>query len=135
MTQILGQWIDRENRLSSASAVPIRLQFLAVGRRPLLDIAEGRAIKIAGDDATVEVHGSARSGVMGMEVRRCVAAFIPIHVDRYSSEVADPRHAPMLALGHLCLAGGRRVSVAAWGSVALRYKSPIRIQVISDPRA
>src|SRR5712691_6256239 len=38
---------------------------------------------------------------MCMEVWRCVAAFIPVHVDRDSSEVADPRHAPMLTLMHL----------------------------------
>jgi len=41
-----------------------------------------------------------------MEVRRCVAAFIPVHVNRYSSEVADPRHAPMLASATRGLARG-----------------------------
>jgi len=38
---------------------------------------------------------------MGMEVGRRMAALIPVHMDRYSSEVADARHAPMLAVGFL----------------------------------
>ena len=56
LTQILGEWINRDNRLGSASAFPIRLQFVSVRQRPLLDIAQSRAIDIAGDDATVQVH-------------------------------------------------------------------------------
>jgi len=61
------------------------------------DVAQSRAIDGAGDDATVEVHGSPRSRVMGMEVRHGAAAFIPVHIDLNSSEVADSRHARMLA--------------------------------------
>jgi hypothetical protein len=68
---------------------------------PLLDIPHGRTIDFAGDDTTIQVHGSARSCVMGMKVRRRVAALNPVHVDRYSSEVADARHAPMSAPSHL----------------------------------
>jgi len=30
LNQILGEWIDRDNRLGSASAFPIRLQFVSV---------------------------------------------------------------------------------------------------------
>ena len=96
-TQILGEWIDRDNRVGAASTFPIRLQFVSVCHRPLLDVAQSRAIDIAGDDATLEVHGSPRSRVMSMEVRHGVAAFIPVHIDRDSSEVADSRHARMLA--------------------------------------
>jgi hypothetical protein len=44
--------------------------------------------------------------VVGVKVRRCVAAFIPVHVNRNSSEVADPRHAPMLAPSHFGSAFG-----------------------------
>lgn len=67
--QILGQWIDRDNRLGSPSAFPIRLQFGSVRQRPLLDIPQGRGIDIAGDDSAIQVDGRTRSRVMGMEVR------------------------------------------------------------------
>ena len=41
-----------------------------------------RGIEIARNYAPIQVHGSARPCVMRMEVRRCVTAFIPVHVDR-----------------------------------------------------
>jgi hypothetical protein len=45
-----------------------------------------------------------------------VAAFIPIHVDRYSSEVADSRHEPMLALANCRLAPRPISARLAYGS-------------------
>ncbi len=57
--------------------------------RALLNVPQSRALDIAGDDTTIQVHGRARSCVMGMEVGHRVAALILLHVNGYSSEVAS----------------------------------------------
>jgi len=45
------------------------LQFVPVRRRPLLDRPQGRAIEIAGNNATIQVHRSGRASVMCMAAR------------------------------------------------------------------
>lgn len=64
--------------------------------RPLLHRAQGSSVDVAGDQSSIHVHRGTGPGMVGVEVRYRVNALVPVHVDRDSSKVANPRHAAIL---------------------------------------
>lgn len=84
-------------RFGVASKLPVAGQLVLVKQSPVADqprIARGQR---ASQNLAVERDGRFVRAVAGMEVRRLVAALIPIHRDDDAEELADPWHLRILS--------------------------------------
>src|SRR6266511_4237454 len=110
---MLGERVDRLERLVTARAFPVREQLLVVERRPFGDESERAPWQLAGDQLTLEIDRSGVARIARVEVWARVHALVPVHPDCDSVEEADPRHSPTLRTGVKARARGHAARASA----------------------
>jgi hypothetical protein len=89
---ILGEWLDRFERLMVPGSVPVCEQLAAVQRGPFADETKRARRKGAAEDLAVDADRRRMVPVLRMEVGDRMIALVPLDLDHDPEEGADPRH-------------------------------------------